>query len=150
MIRSLAIIALALAAGTNAHAAASCDRACLKSTLDAYLTALVKHDPKAAPLSLGFRQTENAQVRSAGTGLWQSATALGKVQRRYFDAVSEQAAYFGTLDEAVGPAIATLRLMTHSASVILRSSTFNRSVTMAGPAASSSVPKYAACSVVVS
>ena len=110
MIRSLAIIALALAAGTNANAAASCDRACLKSTLDTYLTALVKHDPKAAPLSLGFRQTENAQVRSAGTGLWQSATALGKVQRRYFDAVSQQVAYFGTLDEAAGPAIVTLRL----------------------------------------
>lgn len=110
MIRSLAVIALALAAGASANAAAMCDRACLKSTLDAYLNAVVRHDPKAAPLSLGFRQTENAQVRNAGTGVWLSATALGKVQRRYFDTTTEQAAYFGTLDEAVGPAIVTLRL----------------------------------------
>ena len=109
MMRTLTIAALALV-GASANAAATCDRACLKSTLDAYLTALVKHDPAAAPLSAGFRQTENAQVRNRGTGLWQSATALGKLQRRYFDSTSEQAAYFGTLDEAAGPAIVTLRL----------------------------------------
>src|SRR6185295_12559498 len=78
--------------------------------LDAYLTALVKHEPGAAPLSAGFRQTENAVVRNRGTGLWQSATALGKLQRRYFDSTTEQAAYFGTLDETAGPAIVTLRI----------------------------------------
>jgi hypothetical protein len=89
---------------------ASCDRSCLATALDQYLTALVRHDAAAAPLAPGFRQTENAVVRNAGTGLWQSVTALGKVQRRYFDAVSEQAGYFGTLEEAAGPAIVTLRL----------------------------------------
>lgn len=99
-----------LAFGCGGAQAAPCDRACLKTTLDAYLTALVAHDPKAAPLSAGFRQTENAVVRNAGTGLWQSATKLGAVQRRYYDAVTEQAAYFGTLEEAAGPAIVTLRL----------------------------------------
>jgi len=108
MIRTLlAAVFLLLAAGAHA---APCDRACLKSALDTYLAALVKHDPAAAPLSVGFRQTENAVVRVPGTGLWQSATALGKLQRRYFDPVSEQAAYFGTLEEAAGPAIVTLRL----------------------------------------
>ena len=70
----------------------------------------MQHDPAAAPLALGFRQTENAQVRALGVGLWQSATALGELDRRYFDAVSEQAGYFGTLGEAAGPAIVTLRL----------------------------------------
>ncbi len=49
-------------------------------------------------------------VRNAGTGLWESTTALGKVQRRYFDTATEQAGYFGTLEEAAGPAIVTLRL----------------------------------------
>lgn len=32
-------------------------------------------------------------VRRPGTGLWQSATALGKLQRRYLDAESGQAGY---------------------------------------------------------
>lgn len=89
---------------------AACDRACLKTTLDQYLNAMVQHNPAAAPLSLGFRQTENAMVRRPGTGLWQSAQALGKLQRRYFDPESGQAGYFGTLQEASGPVIATLRL----------------------------------------
>jgi len=97
-----------LAAG-SAHAAA-CDRACLKAALDQYLNAVVEHKPAAAPLSAGFRQTENAMVRRPGTGLWESVTGLGKLQRRYLDAESGQAGYFGTLDEASGPAIATLRL----------------------------------------
>jgi hypothetical protein len=108
MARSLLLAALALVAA-NAYGA-DCDRACLTTTLDQYLAAIVRHDPAAAPLALGFRQTENAQVRAVGTGLWQSATALGQLQRRYFDAVTEQAGYFGTLDEAAGPAIVTLRL----------------------------------------
>jgi hypothetical protein len=89
---------------------ASCDRACLKSTLDQYLNALVKHDPAAAPLSVGFRQTENAFVIRNGVGLWQTAKAMGKLQRKYYDAVTEQAGFFGVIDEAAGPAIVTLRL----------------------------------------
>jgi hypothetical protein len=82
----------------------------LKTTLNQYLDAMVQHNPAAAPLSAGFRQTENAMVRRPGTGLWQSAKALGKLQRRYFDAESGQAGYFGTLEEASGTSIATLRL----------------------------------------
>src|ERR1700721_1458868 len=89
---------------------APCDRACLKATLDQYLNAVVQHNPAAAPLSVGFRETENAMVRRPGTGLWQSAKALGKLQRRYFDSESEQAGYFGTLEEESGTAIVTLRL----------------------------------------
>jgi hypothetical protein len=104
------LVLAALALGSVTAYGAPCDRECLETALDQYLTALVKHDPAAAPLSVGFRQTENAVVRVAGTGLWQSATALGQLQRRYFDAVTEQAGYFGTIEEAAGPAIVTLRL----------------------------------------
>jgi hypothetical protein len=89
---------------------AGCDRACLKTMLDQYLNAVVQHNPGAAPLSVGFRQTENAMVRRPGTGLWQSAKALGKLQRRYIDAESGQAGYFGTLEEESGTAVVTVRL----------------------------------------
>jgi hypothetical protein len=108
MLRALVVAALAFAS-TNAFAQ-TCDRACLKTTLDQYLTALVQHDASKAPLSIAFRQTENAVVTLPGAGLWQSVTALGGLDRRYYDAVTEQAAYFGTLREAGGPAIVTLRL----------------------------------------
>jgi hypothetical protein len=100
-------ILIILAAGS---AFGACDRTCLKASLNQYLNALLKHDPKAAPLAIGFRQTENAVVQKDGVGLWQSAKALGKVQRRYFDPETGQAGYFGILDEPAGPAIVTLRL----------------------------------------
>src|SRR5271156_3033055 len=105
----LRLTVLGLLALAGVHGA-TCDRSCLKTTLDQYLDAVVEHNPAAAPLSVGFRQTENGMVRRPGTGLWQSAKALGKLQRRYFDTESGQAGYLGTLEESSGPAIATLRL----------------------------------------
>jgi hypothetical protein len=108
--RLATLLTFAAIAG-SAHAAANdCDRACLKNTLDQYLNAVVKHDPAAAPLLVGFRQTENAVVVRLGTGLWQTASGLGKLQRRYLDPVSGQAGYFGILEEQKGPAIVTVRL----------------------------------------
>ena len=65
----------------SARAADDCDRACLKSTLGQYLSAVSKHDPSAAPLFAGFRQTENAVVKRPGTGMWQTMTGLGRLQR---------------------------------------------------------------------
>jgi hypothetical protein len=118
MIRTLLIATLALAsANAFAQSAQSCDRACLRTMLDSYLEALVKSDPSAAPLSIGFRQTENAVVRRVGTGLWESLTALGSLQRRYFDTTTEQAAYFGTLEEGERTAIASLRLRVQSGKI---------------------------------
>ena len=42
--------------------------------------------------------------------MWQSANALGKLDRRYYDPVTGQAGYFGIIEEDAGMAIATLRL----------------------------------------
>jgi len=110
IIKTLTRTFVFLALAATAWAAAPCDRNCLKTALDQYLNAMVAHKPAAAPLSAAFRQTENAVVRRLGTGLWESAKGLGKVQRRYFDPETGQAGYFGLLDESAGPVIATLRL----------------------------------------
>ena len=78
--------------------------------LDRYLEAVVAHDPSKAPLAIGFRQTENAINVAPGGGTWQSVTGLGKVQRRYFDPVTGQAGYFGTVMEGGESPIVTIRL----------------------------------------
>src|SRR5688500_12897081 len=98
--------------GSNegAFAQSACDRECLRSTLDRYLDAVVAHDPSKAPLVVGFRQTENAINVAPGRGVWKSVTALGNVQRRYFDAVSGQAGYYGTVMEGDETAVVTVRL----------------------------------------
>ncbi len=106
MMRALIVGLLALGSAYGA----GCDRSCLRFALDQYLTAVVQHSPSAAPLSIGFRETQNSVVKRPGTGIWQTATALGKLQRRYIDVDSGQAGYFGTLEESAGPAIVTLRV----------------------------------------
>jgi hypothetical protein len=58
----------------------------------------------------GYRHTENALNKPLGQGVWQSVTALGKVQRRYIDAVSSQAAYYGIVEESGKLAVVTARL----------------------------------------
>lgn len=103
------LLAAAFAAALPALAA-PCDRACLKSSLDQYLQAVLKHDPKAAPLMLGYRHTENAVVVKLGEGAWKSMTSIGKVDRRYYDPVSGQAAFFGVLNEGADPTVATVRI----------------------------------------
>src|SRR5579864_7224350 len=78
--------------------------------LDQYLNAVIKHDPTAAPLFIGFRETDNAVVVRPGTGVWKTVTGLGKLQRRYLDPVSGQAAYFGIVEEGSEQAIVTVRV----------------------------------------
>jgi len=103
--------ALVLGAGmTEVSAETDCDRDCLRALLDRYLEAVIANDPAAAPLVVGFRQTENAINVRPGAGVWQSVTGLGEVQRRYFDPVTGQAAYYGTVKEGDSTAIVTVRV----------------------------------------
>ncbi len=94
----------------SADAQTACDRACLRTMLDQYLNAVIAHDPAKAPLILGFRQTENAINVRPGQGVWKTITALGRVQRRFFDPVTGQAGYYGIVKEGDEEAIVTVRL----------------------------------------
>ena len=107
----LSCVICLVALSPSAFAAANdCDRACLKTTLEQYMTAVTQHKPSAAPLFAGFRQTENAVVVPLGAGMWKSVTGLGKVQRKYLDAVSGQAAYYGIVEEGSSSAVVTVRI----------------------------------------
>ncbi|MES2625227.1 MAG: hypothetical protein V4628_08105 [Pseudomonadota bacterium] len=110
--------AAVLTLGTsNASAQQACDRACLNTALDQYLAAVVKHDPSAAPLALGVRQTENAINVAPGNGMWKTVTALGEVQRKYFDPVSGQAAYYGSVMEGDEGALVTARIKVENSKI---------------------------------
>jgi hypothetical protein len=111
--RSSFVLSAILAAGFAAvmpAPAATCDRACLKASLDQYLQAILKHDPQAAPLFLGYRHTENALLVKRGEGAWKSITAIGKVDLRYYDSVTGQAAFFGVMNEGAEPTVTTVRI----------------------------------------
>lgn len=110
LIRYLLSTGLIIISSTSLLAQESCDRACLNTLLDQYLEAVVENDPALAPLAQGIRQTENAINVAPGGSFWQSITALGEVQRKYFDPVSEQAAYYGSVDENGESALVTARI----------------------------------------
>ena len=111
MLQTALMVGLALLGSAgSASAQAACDRACLRTMLDQYLAAVIKHDPKSAPLIVGFRQTENAVNVSPGNGVWKTVTGLGKMQRRYLDPVSGQAGYYGLVEEGSSTAVVTVRL----------------------------------------
>jgi len=109
------ILRMALAAALMAPAAAqaaagNCDRACLGTALDRFLGAVVAHDPARAPLAIGFRQTQNSVLTPAGAGAWQTISALGSMQRRYFDAETGNAEFFGLVTDGGQPAIVSIRV----------------------------------------
>jgi hypothetical protein len=101
-------IAAVLASGLAS--AQTCDRTCLKTTLDTYLKAILKHDPAAAPLSPVYRHTENAVLKKLGDGAWKSITAIGDPDRRYFDASTGEAAFYGVLNEGTEATVTTVRI----------------------------------------
>lgn len=94
----------------NFASAQDCDRSCLTTHLNVYLEAVAAHNPAAANLWVGFRQTENSVVIPEGQGVWASVTGLGSVQRRYLDPVQNQAGYYGTVMLGEEEAVVALRL----------------------------------------
>ena len=103
-------LACSLFAASSHAAQHNCDRRCLREVTQKYLDALVKQDPKAAPLAANLRYTENAAEVAPGSGLWKSATALGRFKRIYVDPVQGQTGFFGLINEQEVPAIVSLRL----------------------------------------
>jgi hypothetical protein len=106
----IAIASLPFASSTAATPRSSCDRACMRQVLDQYLNAVFAHSPNAAPLAPNARATENAAPLPNGAGLWRTATGYGAIERRYFDVLGGQAAFFGVINEGTEPAIVSLRV----------------------------------------
>jgi hypothetical protein len=91
--------AVVLAGAMNAHAAASCDRACLEGFVDQYLDALLAHDPSKVPLAPNVRYTEDGQRLAIGDGLWRTLHAKGHYRLFVTDVPAGQVTFLGTVEE---------------------------------------------------
>jgi hypothetical protein len=115
-VRLLASALLIASAATIAAAQPACDRQCLEGTVERYLDALVRHDPRAVPLAAAVRYTENGQRLTIGDGLWRSVRSKGKYRLIVADTEAQQVAFIGTLEEQNAdpllgtPALIALRL----------------------------------------
>src|SRR3990172_11354473 len=56
-----------------AAVAAACDRQCLVNATDAYVAAIVSHNPSMAPLAANVVFVENVTKMQPGEGLWKTA-----------------------------------------------------------------------------
>src|SRR5499426_3642260 len=74
---AIAISAVLLTASAASAQGAACDKACLLSTADAYLAALVAHNASKAPMAPNAKFTEQTKVLKVGDeGLWKSAISV--------------------------------------------------------------------------
>jgi hypothetical protein len=90
--------AFASSKGKTAEAPKTCDRACLISLVDTYLSALGAHDPSKAPLASDVKFVENLKRLKPGEGLWKTTTSLPTTFKIYVpDPVAQQVGFIGLL-----------------------------------------------------
>ena len=110
--RPLTTLLIVAAVATSASGQeASCDRACLIGLVDAYLAAVVAHDPTRVPIAADVRFVENASAIPVGEGLWRTASAEPDMFRIYVpDVVAEQVGFIGVMGDKGAPVLIALRL----------------------------------------
>ena len=109
-LRVVAAFAAGLAVTAGARAA-DCDRACLIGITDAYLAAMVAHDPGKAPLAPKVRFTENTQVLPVGKGsAWEGTTGVRNYKINIADPEAGQIALYTVVEGKERPGLLTLRL----------------------------------------
>jgi hypothetical protein len=90
---------------------APCDRACLTSTMDQYIAAMVNHDPAGARFAPGMKYTENTAAIHIGDGLWVGASEAPTTFKIYAaDPISKQIAFYGMMKEFDKPVLVAIRL----------------------------------------
>jgi hypothetical protein len=95
---------------SQASAASSCDYACLTSTVDQYLDALVAHNPGHIQVTENVRFTENTIPLKLGDALWGTMSGVGTYKLYFADARDGSAGIETTIRENGTPAILLLRL----------------------------------------
>jgi hypothetical protein len=99
------------APGTKAAGAtAVCDRACLEATADAYIAALAKKDPAAAPFAPGYRYTENGVTLKLPDGLWRTISGTTSYRILVDDPSTQNVGFLTVVQENGEPIIVTTRL----------------------------------------
>jgi hypothetical protein len=92
------------AAAPATAAATTCDRACLIAATEAYVAAIVAHDPSRAPLAADIVFVENVMKLQPGEGLWQTAVeAPGAFEIHVPDESNQSAGYLAMMTRMAPP-----------------------------------------------
>jgi hypothetical protein len=91
---------------TTAAATKSCDRQCLINATDAYIAALVAHDPARAPLAEQIAFVENVHKMQPGEGLWRTIVKGPDAFAIHVpDEVNQTAGFIGMVTDMLPPPV---------------------------------------------
>jgi hypothetical protein len=94
-----------------AQSGASCDRNCLKDTLNGYIEAVLAHDPARLPVAREIKFTENlVPLKFGREGLWATANGRRDFNIYALDPSRGDAVWIGILKENDKPVMAAIRL----------------------------------------
>jgi hypothetical protein len=138
-----ALAAAAATAGCATMGAQSgCSRDCLIETTDAYLAALVLHDPTMAPLSPDIVIVENTTRIEPGDGLWDTATAAPSSFAIYVpDPVAQTVGFLGMMDVEGSPRVVALRLKLENNAIVEAEHLVTNAITNEGSLANLATPR---------
>lgn len=114
---ALSVGALALVAGwlglsspIEAQGPSNCDRACLTDAMTRFLSSMVAHDPKLAPLADKVRFTEDTVEKPVGEGFWKTASNPRAYRTDFVDVREGIVAVHTNMEEAGKPVLFAARL----------------------------------------
>ncbi len=100
----LALGACSKPADTASASVHACDRQCLIDATDAYIAALVAHDPTKAPLSDSIAFVENVTKMKPGEGLWKTIVKGPDTFAIHVpDEVNQSAGFIGMVTDMLPP-----------------------------------------------
>jgi len=106
-----AILFVAALLLVQSASAQSCDRDCLRGTITKYLDAMLKHDPRQAPLAAKVRFTEDTQELKLGEGLWKDIESLSGFRQDILDVRKGVAGVHVKAIASGKPVLASIRLV---------------------------------------
>jgi hypothetical protein len=110
-LKSAVLLTFAAAAISTAASAAKCDRACLNQTVDAYIAAMVAHNPSQVAFATSVKFVENTVPMKPGEGLWKTASQGPTTFKIYVpDPVAQQVGLLCVMTEDGKPIQFGLRL----------------------------------------
>lgn len=113
------LAAALLTGGTGTAIAATCDRQCMLSLTDRYVSALAAHDPKRVPIAADATFVENIKRMKVGEGLWQTASGgATRFSVHVPDPQNQTAGWIGMMSIKGEPALVAIRLKLEDGKIV--------------------------------
>jgi hypothetical protein len=118
----------------SAVPASDCNRECLLGFVRSYLDALVHRDRGRAHFARAVRFTENdVQMPLGEDGLWGSVTRVADSGLEVADPLTQNAAWFGTVEEHGAPAYYAMRLKVRDGAIVEVETVVDRKTPLPAP-----------------